>query len=556
MISRIRKLQSAVLLAATFAFTSTTFAANLLEIYQLASLNDPEWAAKKAKFLGDRESVDQAFGGLLPTVGVSAQYGQQEYNGVSTDAMSNDADSCADFITDVTNAVNDLGNNVIPDQIPIEGISGCRNVFGNTATSTQTSTTQSYSFRLSQPLFRADRWFKYKGAQSYEKAQESKLALAQQDLILKVAKGYFGVLKAEEEYRLAKMEKNSLETQLTEIKNRYKLGLARDTDLFEMQGTYDLSTAAEVFAQVTLDNIKEDLALVTGQDRVMVTPLPHNIPVDAPKPLDIKDWENFAKQNNYQIIAARFALETAEKQVQEKRTGHYPTVDFAIDHTNSQGSSGLVGDTKITTIGLTMNLPLFSGGIVSSQEKQARHKKAEAKHNLQLATRNAVRETRQYHRRVSADASTFESRKRAVKSNNSAFKAIKAGYKSGLRTLSDVLRSQKKVFTAKKELTTARFDYITNTLHLKKASGILNPNDLEVLNGWLDTDARNISNSEEDLDLTAKEIGGIELDRGVQLRSFDDEKDTQPTETTGKSKTGKKVHRSLFDAYKEWANSE
>jgi len=530
--TRFRKFQSTLLFATSIALSTTALSANLLETYQLASRNDPDWAAKKAKFLGDREAVNQAFGALLPNASITAQYGQQEYEGTSNESFNEAFNDCNQLITASEQSGEDptLGDTF-----------SCLNGFVNPPTTTQSTTKQSYGFRLTQPLFRADRWYKYKGAQSLEKSQESELALAQQDLVLKVAEAYFGVLRAQEEYRLAKVEKKSLRTQLTEIKNRYKLGLVRDTDLFEVQGTYDLAKAAEMVSKVTLDNIKEDLALVTGQNEVMVTPLPPNIPVDAPKPLARKDWEDFAKRNNYQIIAARFAVDAARKQIKEKRSGHAPTVDFAIDYSNSKGAGGYSSDTKITTIGIQMNMPIFSGGIVTSQEKQARYQEQEAKHNLDLATRNAIRETRQYHNKVMSDVATFEARKRAVKSNNSAYKAIKAGYESGLRSLSDVLSSQKKVFSAKKELTTSRFDYITNTLKLKKASGILNPNDLEVLNGWLDTSSSNASYTAENDELTLDEIDGISLKRGLQLRSFDDEK-----------KEKKPTHKSLFDAYKAW----
>ncbi|OUS31218.1 hypothetical protein A9Q99_04265 [Gammaproteobacteria bacterium 45_16_T64] len=545
--TRFRKFQSALIFTCTVALSSAAFSANLLETYQLASKNDLDWAAKKAKFLGDRESVNQAFGGLLPNVYISAQYGQKEYEGLSTDSLQSQASQCQDgFDTLVVEANN--GDDATPTTGAVtNAFSDCLGLFsGDLESSTQSGTQQSYSFRAIQPLFRADRWYKYKGAQSLEQSQEAELALAQQDLVLKAAEGYFGVLRAQEEYRIAKAERKSLKTQLTEIKNRYKLGLARDTDLFELQGTYDLTKAAEMVAEVALDNIKEDLALLTGQNEVMVTPLPENIPVDYPKPLERKDWEDFAKRNNYQIIAARFAVEAAARQIKEKRSGHSPSVDFALDHTDSRGDGGLAGDTKTTTVGIQMTLPIFSGGIVTSQEKQARYQHEEAKHRRNLATRNAIRETRQYHNKVISDVSTFEARKRAVKSNNSAYKAIKAGYETGLRSLSDVLSSQKKVYTARKELTTARFDYIVNTLKLKKASGILSPGDLEVLNGWLDTSNSNASFTAEKDELTLEEIDGIKLHSGeTQLRSFDDEK-----------KPKKPQHKSLFDAYKAWKGDE
>ena len=173
--TRFRKFQSTLLFATSITLSTTALSANLLETYQLASRNDPDWAAKKAKFLGDRESVNQAFGALLPNASVTAQYGQQEYEGTSNEAFQ-------DAFNDCNNTVVTRENN--GEDITAGDIFTCFNGFVNPSASTQSTTKQSYGFRLTQPLFRADRWYKYKGAQSLEKSQESELALAQQDLYL------------------------------------------------------------------------------------------------------------------------------------------------------------------------------------------------------------------------------------------------------------------------------------------------------------------------------------------------------------------------------------
>ena len=89
--TRFRKFQSTLLFATSIALSTTALSANLLETYQLASRNDPDWAAKKAKFLGDREAVNQAFGALLPNASIKAQYGQREQEGPSFESINSAA---------------------------------------------------------------------------------------------------------------------------------------------------------------------------------------------------------------------------------------------------------------------------------------------------------------------------------------------------------------------------------------------------------------------------------------------------------------------------------
>ena len=76
--------------------------------------------------------------------------------------------------------------------------------------------------------------------------------------MIRSAEAYFGVLRAQEELRLAQSEEKTLRTQLTEIKNRYKLGLMRDTDVFELQAQHDIAKAAVIVAESQLEVMKED----------------------------------------------------------------------------------------------------------------------------------------------------------------------------------------------------------------------------------------------------------------------------------------------------------
>lgn len=541
---------SALLFAAVTAalFSATSSAENLIETYQLAIKNDPAWAARKSKFLAEREGVEQAFGGMLPQANLTYSYADQEYEGSTLDTENlfrqSDVDDCERF----ANAWNSILANGQPDDATTQqdffGIGGCAGMLVSLNDINNTTTTQSYTIKqtginISQPLFRMDRWYKYERSLKLENSAQADLAYAQQDLIIRVAEAYFGVLRAQEELRIARTEEKSLKTQLIAIKNRYKLGLVRDTELFEVQASFDIARAIRIKAEGEVDNLKETIRLLTRQTTVLVNPLPENIPVELPNPLEMEDWEEFAKRNNYQVVAAQFAVDGAEESKREKRSAHLPTMDLFFDYKDRDTGGGFTPSSKTQTIGINVNIPLYSGGIATSQEKQARYQLEEAKSNLILARRNAIMETRQYHRRVSTDVSTVKANLRAVKSNNSAYQSIKNGYESGLRLLTDLLAAQSRVFSARKELTTSRYDYILNTLRLKKAAGILSPKDLEVLNGWLENPSPNtVSTSSNDRALDIEEIDGIELNRG-----------SVPVPMRTEKKEG---HKSLYDAFKAW----
>lgn len=515
----------------------TAQAADLLETYQLSLQNDASWAARKAKYLADREGVEQAYSALLPVANFTARIAHVENEGPAfvTDEARQQCKEAIEAQQESGNSIDFLDCTTLADELLTVG--------GTSETTTNTS--QRMGLSITQPLFYMDRWFGYKRAQRIENAAQADLAFQQQELMVRVAEAYFGVLRAEEELRLAKAEQASLQTQLSEIKNRYRLGLVRDTDLFEVQASYDLASAAVLVTEGVLDNIKEDLRLLTRQPTVLVNPLPANIPVEPPNPTSAEEWEEHAKRNNYQVIAARFGVDASQHEIKQMRYKHAPTLDLFVDYSNTETSGNIPGTTT-QTIGVNFALPLYAGGGVASRERQARFKAEESDHNLELAERNAVRESRQYHRRVMTDVATVKANERAVRSNNSAYRAIKEGYDAGIRSLTDLLSAQSKVFSARKELTIARYEYILNTLKLKRAAGTLSPNDLEVLNSWLDEPGTNVGTVDREQEvLTLEEIDGVKLRRERTATSFEEEK-----------KEERRSHKSLYEAFRAWQRDE
>ncbi len=524
------------LLAAGFSLSATSHANNLQETFKLAQQHDAQWAAKKSKFLSEKEKVEQAKGLLRPSASLGASWSQ-----IKSDAPSGEIDQASGY--DCGAGFTALGN--LPNE-PITGndvvlLGRCGDfvteITNALAVEPQTYNRMNYTLQAKQPLFRLDYWYQHTSAVSYLSAGQADLAASQQDLMLRTAEAYFNVLKTQEDLRLARSEEKTLGTALSELKNRYKVGLLRDTDVFETQASYDIAKAAVIVAEAEHDNAKQMLVMMTGEQDALVTPLPKNIPIDPPKPLALAEWEEFSRRNNLTLLASRFAVTARKQEVYARRSGHAPTVDLGAQYSQDSFSGDRDTESDTTTVGISINIPLFAGGITSSQEKQARYGLQEAEENSELALRNALRETRQYHTKVNADVAAVEARAMAVRSSASAYRSMKLGYDNGLRTLTDVLGSQRKLYQARKDYATSKYLYIIDTLRLKKAAGVLAVDDLEVLNSWLDTSGSQSNETEELGGLTMDEIDGIKLKAETKVFGAEAKKSS---------------HKSLYDAFKAW----
>jgi len=162
-----------------------------------------------------------------------------------------------------------------------------------------------------------------------------------------------------------------------------------------------------------------------------------------------------------------------------------PTVDLTARRTYNKSDTS--GDSKNTTntIGLELNVPLYSGGLVSSRTRASHERLEQQLEALEQIRRQVHRQTRESYLGVMSGISQINALQQAVHSSEVALEATRAGFEVGTRTAVDVVQSERATFQAKRDLSRARYDYIVNSLNLKKAAGILTVDDIEQINQWL-----------------------------------------------------------------------
>ena len=147
------------------------------------------------------------------------------------------------------------------------------------------------------------------------------------------------------------------------------------------------------------------------------------------------------------------------------------------------------------SIGINLNMPLYSGGAVSSQVAQAEHAYVAASEALEMAHRTMVSNANNNYNNVQAAISSVNAYTQTEKSAKSALEATQAGYEVGTRTISDVLNATQQLYSAKQSLSAARFNYIMSRLQLLYVEGKLTLTDLEAINKGLERQATTMPKS-------------------------------------------------------------
>ena len=106
--------------------------------------------------------------------------------------------------------------------------------------------------------------------------------------------------------------------------------------------------------------------------------------------------------------------------------------------------------------------------------------------DLDDVQRATIRETQNAFRAILAGIQEVQAFEQARISAESALEATQAGFEVGTRTIVDVLIAQQRKFQAQRDNSIARHAYILRHLQLKSIGGLLNSEDLRVINQLLE----------------------------------------------------------------------
>ena len=133
-----------------------------------------------------------------------------------------------------------------------------------------------------------------------------------------------------------------------------------------------------------------------------------------------------------------------------------------------------------------MQVPIFTGGLVHAQSRQAVFQRDAAQDQAEIQRRLVVANTRNAYRAVIAGISEVEATKQAVVSAQSSLDATQAGFEVGTRTIVEVLQIQEQLFQAQSNYSQARHQFVLSGLQLKQAAGTISGKDIEAVNALLE----------------------------------------------------------------------
>lgn len=424
-------------------------AQDLLETYQLAKSNDPDYKSSDLNKLATSELKSQSIAQMLPNISVSGNSG---YNRL-------------DAVSGISQAINTIPGGNVPT---------LQHFWDN-----------KLAFNLRQPVFHWEHWIQLDQADNKIAQSEAQFQAKQQNLIRRTTEAYFNILSAEDNLKFSTAEKLAIGKQLEQAKQRFDVGIITITDVYEAQAGFDRAIASEIEAQNLLDSSKEALREIIGENAYPLKSLKDLLPLIPPSPQDISAWANTAESNNFSIVAQLNQAEYFRKNVEVQQSRHLPTLDIVAQYSQTENRNfyGLRGDSE--SVGLQLNLPLFEGGATVSRTHQAAYEYEMAKEDLIKVKRTVSRSVKDAYRGVVSSISRIKALEATSKSAEMAVEAAEAGFEVGTRTMVDVVTEQRNLYKARSDFSRSRYDYLIDSIKLKEAAGSLTEQDLQQINSYL-----------------------------------------------------------------------
>jgi outer membrane protein len=423
----------------------TSYAEDLLTIYQQALEADPELKTAEVKVEIGSAQKGQALGQMLPQINANANWSANNQR-----------------------VPGGLGPPVSP-------------------TSTSNYHGTRYTVSLSQTLIDFEKFWNWRRAQEIENQYTAENIEAQHSLMFNVVEKYFDVLEAEDQLYFVQEEKETTIRQLEQVQKQYAKQLVLITDLYEVEARLDQIKADEIEAETKLVTARESLKELTNTTPVALYKLRDEIDYKVLEGA-LDDWIEVAKSESPTLAAQLSAIAAAGNDVAAQKSKYMPVVDLQLNYysTNTGYNSINLGRNVETQVAaINVNVPLFTGGTTTNKMYEAQHKLTISKYENEAKIRALIKETSDAFLSSNASVRRISATRKALASAIKSREAMESGFRYGVQTIFDVLNAQQGEFQARRDLAQAKYSYIKNKMRFLRAIGLISEENMVEVNNWL-----------------------------------------------------------------------
>lgn len=284
-------------------------------------------------------------------------------------------------------------------------------------------------------------------------AADARLEAVRQSLYYDTISAFLNVTAARATVDIRENNVRVLDEQVRAANARFDVGFITRTDVALSQARLAGAHAGLASAEAELERVAAGFESLTGVRPGELGPVP-------PLPMLPESFEvalSDLLELNPQLIAAREDERAATEAVDVAKAGGRPVVEIVGRAEGQQEFNDNFYDTSVTAMARG-SVPLFQGGLVSSQVRSAKLRREQARLQVQAAERDLRANLAAAWYGFEAAKRAIEASERQVEAAEIAFNGAQQELSVGTRTTLDVLDSEQDLLNARLALVNAERD--------------------------------------------------------------------------------------------------
>lgn len=319
---------------------------------------------------------------------------------------------------------------------------------------------------------------------------------AHSQAMLNVVQRYFDVALAQEKKDILQRQIQAVQRTVAEAQARFQLGEVTVTDTHEAQAALSGLRAMQIGQDIDLMQKRQVLQDNTGVQQPHAK-LPKKILTDISDFLPYKtlqSWLNAVVKHNVQYQMAQRAVDVAQQDVRKHNplsSVHLSLVGQATrERMWGRGNVGRASNSATNyMVGLRLTVPLYTGGMLNAQHKEAAYLQEKAQVQSQHSYEQIMQQARMLWSAQAASHAQIQALQQAAHAHLARLDATRLGRALGDRTTLDVLNAENQRATAQYNLAKARVDGLMNQLRMAAMVNRLNVSVLKAVNRTLQSSA-------------------------------------------------------------------
>lgn len=319
-----------------------------------------------------------------------------------------------------------------------------------------------YSLSARQSLYNPETYSRIEMQESRSSYYDVKVEFEKEKLAQDLFKTYLDILKSQNKIRLLESYLEYNRSKLEELTKKFDMNLSNKMDLFQMRVEYDS-------AEIELEKEKKLFNVYDLKFKQFIGDNPYELPkIESDKQIleTIKEMKSQVSLNtdldkSLKIKQAEAAVDMSAGELQNAKSGHLPKLTFDAAYSKYDTDTPTI-DAPYDTIKyamLNLNIPVYSGGYISSKVDSSKLMLKASGEDLQTAKKEVHVQYDEYMAIFEASSESVRMYKKALESAELYLKAINQGYDYGLKSIIDLN-------DAKRKLNEVKYKYIENMYEL------------------------------------------------------------------------------------------